>query len=349
MNLSPLRCLALSAGTTALLALTACGDKAAEAPAPAPAATPAPAPAAAPAPAPEPAPAPAPAPAAADPSAKLNVYIDCFNETHERANQAMERYASWVKDMKAGPTGKERTVYGTYTILEHTLAKCNQPVLNAIAAQPALPELDAAAKAYAETIQAWGKTLVEADKYYSRENYKDDQMAQGKAMHPDIVKNYDAYNAATKAFSAALEAENDKVHLAELAAVEKAEGRKYQYWHMSTMIAAKQLVNLIAEDKFDVEAANAKLKAYEQASDSLVKYTKEPGAQAPMTFVAMEHLYEQFLVAAKQRIRRVRDNQAYSSGEKMNLSNGSGWMVEGSPDHLVREYNQLIENSNRMN
>jgi len=37
----------------------------------------------------------------------------------------------------------------------------------------------------------------------------------------------------------------------------------------------------------------------------------------------------------------------YSTGDKMMLSAGSGWMVEGSPPRLLRDYNQLIEAYNR--
>ena len=55
-----------------------------------------------------------------------------------------------------------------------------------------------------------------------------------------------------------------------------------------------------------------------------------------------------YLVTAKQLMRRIRDKVPYSSGDKMMLSNaGSGWMVEGSPPRLLRDYNQLVEAYNR--
>ena len=343
-----MRVVQASAAAAALLTLTACGDKAADAPATAPAAAPAPAPVTAPAPAPEPAPAPAPAPVAqTDPTAKLNVYIDCYNNTNERAQMAMQRYATWVKDLKVGPTGKERTVYGTYTVGDHFLANCGKPVLEAAAEAPALAGLDDAAKAYSAAVQTWGKTLEEADKYYSRENYKDDAMAQGKAMHADFVKNYESFDAASKAFSQALDAENDKRQAAELAAVEKAEGRKFRFWHMSTMAAAKQMVNVIEADKFDVDTANAKLKAFEDAMGGLEAYAKQPGADMPLVYT-LNHEMETLLVTAKQRIRRVRDNTPYSAGEKMNLSGSGAWMVDGSPARLIKDYNSLIQSSNNM-
>ena len=46
-------------------------------------------------------------------------------------------------------------------------------------------------------------------------------------------------------------------------------------------------------------------------------------------------------------MRRIRDKKPYSSGDKMVLGSGGGWMVEGSPARLLRDYNQLIESYNR--
>ena len=55
-----------------------------------------------------------------------------------------------------------------------------------------------------------------------------------------------------------------------------------------------------------------------------------------------------FLVTAKALMRRIRDHVPYSSGDKMMLSNqGAGWMVEGSPPRLMRDYNQLVDAYNR--
>ena len=55
-----------------------------------------------------------------------------------------------------------------------------------------------------------------------------------------------------------------------------------------------------------------------------------------------------YLTTAKQLMRRIRDKTPYSSGDRMMLSqNGAGWMVEGSPPRLSRDYNQLIDAYNR--
>ncbi|MEG0920773.1 MAG: DUF3829 domain-containing protein [Comamonas sp.] len=84
-------------------------------------------------------------------------------------------------------------------------------------------------------------------KHNRHEDYKDDVMPQGKAMHAIFAKSYEAFEITSHAFSRAPEAETDKRQLAKFAQVEKAEGSKFRYWHMPTMMAAKQWVNVIEE------------------------------------------------------------------------------------------------------
>lgn len=293
---------------------------------------------------------PSPAPAAKpqlDTTQKLNLYIECFNNTYVSAHKAMDRYTSWVKDMKVGPTGKERIVYGIYSVGESSLKSCGEPVLNAAQSEPAMPALDTVAKDYSATVTAWGKTLEEAGTYYGRENYKDDAMARGKAMHGDIVKHYTAFNTASRQFNQALEEANDERQLIQLAEVEKSEGRQFNYWYMATMLSAKQLMNVLTQDDFDINTATARLKAYEDNADALIELAKKPETAKPAMWSMMSLPLENYRMAAKERLRRVRDKTPYSQGERSLISNNSGWMVHGSTDKLIRNYNSLIESSNR--
>ena len=47
---------------------------------------------------------------------KLNAYVGRINPLSERSYDSRSRYFSWAA--KSGPTGKERIIYGTYTIYE---------------------------------------------------------------------------------------------------------------------------------------------------------------------------------------------------------------------------------------
>ncbi|PJJ96476.1 hypothetical protein CO611_07850 [Lysobacteraceae bacterium NML03-0222] len=277
---------------------------------------------------------------------KFNAYISCYNDADASAHRSMREYASWVQDMDAGPTGKESNIDNPGTISENAMEGCNK--ITALAdAKPAIAGLDEAAKAYAASLSVWAARLQEADKYYSNEDYKDDNMAKGKAMHTDFVAAYRAFDEASDRFSDALEEVGHKRRLEELATLEKSEGKKFRYWHLSASMNAESLINHITEDEFDVEKAQALIQAYEESSEALKNYAKSAEQQeVPSGFGLFVTRQESFLQAAKKRMRRVRDKQPYSSGDISYFKAGHGRMVEGSTESVVHAYNQLVDASN---
>ncbi len=119
---------------------------------------------------------------------KINAYVGCINRLSERSYEFRKRYFSWAA--QSGPTGKERIIYGTYTIYDTTDCKKNVEKANAL--EPRDAALEAAASAYADAVGKLEPLLKEADDYYSQENYKDDRMAKGMALHPRLVAAWDA-------------------------------------------------------------------------------------------------------------------------------------------------------------
>jgi len=274
---------------------------------------------------------------------KMNAYVGCINRLSERSYSSRDRYFSWVKG-KAGPTGKERIIYGTYTISD--TADCRKNVEKANALEPHDAALEAAASAYADAVGTLEPLLKEADDYYTQENYKDDKMAKGKALHPRLVAAWDAFAAADKNLRANVEAINDRRALEKLAAIEKAEGRKARYHIESVMINAKRVLRAETADKPDLAAINAALNDYEAIVSATEPFAAAAGAdKVGSMFVSNA---KAFLTTAKQLMRRIRDKTPYSAGDRMMLGGaGSGWMVEGSPPRLLRDYNQLIDAYNR--
>ena len=84
--------------------------------------------------------------------------------------------------------------------------------------------------------------LKEADDYYSQENYKDDRMAKGKALHPRLVAAWDAFASADQALRNGVEAINDRRAAERLAEIEQSEGRKARYHVEALMIHAKRVL-----------------------------------------------------------------------------------------------------------
>ncbi len=272
--------------------------------------------------------------------AKLNAYVGCINRLSERSFSSRSRYFSWV-NAKTGPTGKERIIYGTYTIYD--TSGCRKDVEKANMLEPRDSALEAAASAFADAVGKLEPLLKEADDYYQAEDYKDDKMAKGKALHPRLVAAWDAFAAADKDLRANVETINDKRALDKLAAVEQSEGRKARYHVEALMIQAKRVLRAQNATKPDLATITAAIAEYETTLKSAEGLTEGPKIGSMYISNA-----KSFLVTAKQLMRRIRDKVPYSSGDRMMLGNaGSGWMVEGSPPRLLRDYNQLIEAYNR--
>ena len=273
---------------------------------------------------------------------KMNAYVGCINRLSARAFDSRKRYFSWAA--KSGPTGKERIIYGLYTIYD--TADCRKNVEKANAIEPHDDALEAAATAFAEAAGKLEPLLKEADDYYTREDYKDDKMAKGRALHPRLVAAWDAFAAADRKLRGEVEALNDKRALAELAAIEQNEGRKARYYVEALMIEAKRVLRAQDSEKPDFAAITQAVNDYEAAIKG-AEQASGAGGGPKIGSLFMSNA-KSYLVTAKQLMRRLRDHVPYSSGDKMMLSNpGAGWMVEGSPPRLLHDYNQLVDAYNR--
>jgi len=274
-------------------------------------------------------------------SEKLNVYVGCINRLSGRSYQSRDRYFSWAP--KSGPTGHERIIYGTYTIYD--TSDCRKGVEEANALEPHDAELEAASTAYVTAVTKLEPLLKEADDYYTQQDYKDDKMAKGKDLHPRLVAAWDEFASADQKLRHSVEAINDKRALARLAEIEKSEGRKAHYHVEALMIQAKRLLRAEKAENPDVTEVTQALNDYENIVKAAEQFAGTSG-DSEIGSIFMMHA-KSFLTTAKQLMRRIRDKVPYSTGDKMMLNNaGSGWMVEGSPPRLLRDYNELVDSYN---
>jgi hypothetical protein len=247
---------------------------------------------------------------------------------------------------QSGPTGKERIIYGTYTIYD--TKDCKKNVEKANALEPRDAGLEAAASAYVEAVTKLEPLLKETDDYYSQENYKDDRMAKGKALHPRLVAAWNEFASADKALRNGVEAINDKRAAERLAEIEQKEGKKARYHVQAVMIHAKRVLRAQDNEKPDLTALTQALNDYEAAVKSLEQISGADGdakdAKIGSFFIGNA---KSFLTSSKQLMRRLRDKTPYSQGDRMMMNSGGGWMIEGSPQRVMRDYNQLIEAFNR--
>jgi len=272
---------------------------------------------------------------------KINAYVGCINRLSERSYESRSRYFSWVG--KKGPTGKERIIYGTYTIYD--TSDCRAGVEKANSLEPHDAELESAASAYVAAVRALEPLLKEADDYYTQEDYKDDKMAKGKALHPRLVAAWTAFASADTKLRDGIDVIQDKMAADRLAEIESTEGRKDRYHIQALMIRAKHLMRVQSADKPDLPKIKDALADYEAIAKASEDYASaNTDSKIGSGFIDSA---KSFLTTAKQLMRRLRDKVPYSQGDKMMLESGGGWMVEGSPPRLMRDYNELVESYNR--
>lgn len=214
--------------------------------------------------------------------AKNNAYVKLLNESL-RARDSWNRYLSWV-NMERGPTGKERIIYGLYSVGASSAKDAIAAARKAAENQPAAPALDAAAKELAATFETVFPIMNEANDYYDRKDYMSDNASGAKRLHGQLVPAARAFTAARDKMERLQDELNDKLDEVDLARIEKTEGKQYR-WHMKrTMALAKKAVDLMPTnprnpgDMKDFDLAISKLADAAREFDAYVRDSGKSGA-----------------------------------------------------------------------
>jgi hypothetical protein len=282
-------------------------------------------------------------------SAKMSGYVrECINSFSSSVSDSIRRYYSWVKKDQ-GITGKERHVYGVFKI-HGDPRKCSQAVDKANKLEPKVPDLEKAASSYAAALEALVPVVNKAYPYYDQKDYKDDKLAKGKELHPQLVKVFTDFSAANKALYAVVDEHQEKLDQVSLGAVEGREGKKMLWQVKNTIVTAKRLFKLNAyPKKLAVEKFKTELDSYAAALEAMKTYV-EKNKSDKMASKADWYTRESddLLKAGKELYRRARDSVPYSRGERMNMGGSGEWMVNGSPGKLLRAYNRVVDQYNSM-
>ena len=259
---------------------------------------------------------------------KLNAYVGLLNRTL-RASESLARYESWV-NMRTGPTGRERIVYGLYSLYDvrGEIAKAKA----AAEAEPRMPELDAAIGPYVAAYETLASIVAQADGYYERADYKVDKMVEGKAIHAKLAPAGKAFLDERARLEPLFAREKLKSDEAELALIEKREGRKARWVVANVMLHARPVVELLPRDAkpvVDLPAFDAALAAYASAVKSMDEYA----AAEPGSFSGFEGRPASWL----GKLREFREKLGRVKGDARRGGIDTAW--------LVNDYNTLISTS----
>ncbi len=261
--------------------------------------------------------------------AKSNGVVGLLNASL-RGKDSWNRYLSWV-DLKRGPTGKERIIYGLYSVgssAKDDIAKARKTA----DADPAIPALDGATKQLAATFETLIPILNEAEAYYDRKDYLSDNMAGGKALHEKLVPAATAFLAARATTDALQDQFKDLIDRQQLAKIEKAEGKSVR-WHVrNTMMLAKKAVDMMPSSPkrgADLAPFDTALATFGDAVKEFDAAVRDSGKSTPVDSYPRDIL---------GKLREMRDNIAKGRADGMTFSmdyNG-----------VINRYNTMVTMSN---
>jgi len=277
---------------------------------------------------------------------KLGEYINCLNYASKFASSSRKRYLSWV-DEKTGPTGKERSVGGVGSLEQDS---CLKSLENAKTMAPSLPELDAAAGNYKTALQELVPLVDAAKKYYDQEDYKDDKMAKGKQMHGPLMAGFAKFRAADKPFDDIVTRMNEALNARQLQKLAKDPAARLQYLTKKSLAESKALVSevdIAALKDLDLAKYQVALDNVEKANTELETYTTSHKAEVDKVslFQSFVSDQEKFIKAAKELMRRKRDNKDFN---KETFSDSNPELVNGHPAQVIDTFNRMIGSSNSL-
>ncbi len=273
-------------------------------------------------------------------SKKSNLYISkCVNQYSNSIMLSYGRYRSWLKDPKAGPTGKERLVYGLYEVRGDG-SDCEAAITEANASEPDMPEVEQAADKYLPALKEAAAQVRSIYAYYDQEDYKDDGFEKGRAAHPSLIAAFEAFETANREFTAEVDSLEDAVAEQRLEEYRNDPSKKFAFTVTDFNIKAKKAMNYISRSEYSSLSADTIQSHAEEveAAAALMKDAATDKTFATSYFSAADN----FVKATKDLMRRVRDKKPFNSTERGWLGTPAGWMVEGSPDKVVHEYNSLV-------
>lgn len=330
-------------GVTVLASL-ACGGTAPTVPAALPGATPPP-------PAPVPVSLTAAAPATSPETRIDGVITACLNRFSQRGYDSRERYLSWV-DGKTGPTGREPIVYGLYDF-PLPIADCREAIDRMVATPPLDPELDAAARGYADALVALDGRIQDATPYYEQERWRDDAFARGRALHAPLMTAFDNFVAADRALARVVDARLDAID--DAATDRLGPNPSSEALLRRVLRSARGAMQTIAkvEERPDgqldgpLAELDTRLRDLAATTDALAKWEHDrlaPDAEGLDGFVDAARDLEG---SVRQVATRIRNHEPLGDTYAAWCGSSSGWMVEGCPDQVLRAYETLVDDVNR--
>jgi serine/threonine-protein kinase len=262
---------------------------------------------------------------------QLSAAAACLNQSAGRAYDSYYRYDDWV-DLAGGPTGHETNIYGLYTI----------SVDDCPTAQPSGRDADLTRRfsVYASAVHTLDVLTKKADRYYEQEDYKDDDMRQGKSMHGPLVAAFRAFADGEKELRRVLQQRRRTADEALIKSLptDNVERSFHELRLKGFDLFSLGLCSSSCMRQLSVEHFRDAIDAFASKLEQLETQDRENELNAAGA---------KLLEDAKKYARHIGPKPGWSTGDRMNLDDPlAGWMVDGSPYSLVKMAEGFVEAAN---
>lgn len=276
---------------------------------------------------------------------KYNSYIDFGNGFHSRVNESYDRYHSWV-DPEIGPNANSN-VFGMYTMSEHYLNSLEESVN----AEPEMKNVDPLMKEVLAKATALHKITNEADSYYNREDYKDDNFARAKELHPKLLAAFDEYYIAYEEMDVEFRKVQNELFEYDAKKYKEA-GQMLRYNLMFNLHEAEKVLDIIGMrdgeqlKEIDLNAFDTQVAKFRETFDELEELAKDSErvkAEVRYGIDSYMNSAEEFITETRDLKERIQNNDfEYGITHPSIPDDGSPLAVEEAFSDMVHQYNRII-------
>jgi len=262
-----------------------------------------------------------------------------------RAYESYNRYFGWA-DVEKGPKGS-KIVLGLYPLEEGRINHMEEALGNA----PEIEKLDTLMRVVIEKSKALSNVTLEAEEYYDKEDYKDDDFAKGETLHKSLLEAFNEYFSANDEMKVEFLVLKEELFEYEIDKLKK-NGLITQYNIQMNMHHAEAILDLLGNldvselKSLDVKKYDTQMTKFQTTYDDIEKLAKdtnqikkEYGDNFYMEYIT-DYIYE-----SRDFIRETKRLKTRIEKSDFEVSRGSD---NGTPKKIHAVYSQMVNMYNRM-
>lgn len=271
---------------------------------------------------------------------KLEGYVACLRDHSKHVFDIADFYFASLSE-KVPTSESEVRLSATSSPKD-----CIDAIVAARELAPALPQLVKAGDAFARSLESLHTLTTAGAKSFDRSKPETYAPEQGRALHPELVTAFSAFDAAQGQLFDEVSRLNRQVHAAQLATpAPPAKGKPSELdvlWNRM-LYEAEGLAHLAASPQLRAELPRfiQQLQSYERAFAATITYVTSIGKENDHAETLGNA--RELVTDGKQLLHRTRDNLAYTEAEKIMIAANNEKDVVGSPAAVLASYNRLVD------